>query len=196
MVLTHRCPPASCPCTRLLLAETSMLPVDEPWRPGQQDPQRACQGRLCVAFGGPPAAEAALGARSHADSENRAKWRVAAAPQPRRAGHMCAALCLRRAGKVRVHAGRRPERSGGGTGSHARQWKCTRPTRSPHARRDFQDGPQRVRDGRHRLKWLMAVVGRVWGVWGASWGGLELAGAELGCTGVRDGTFAEISAKV
>ena len=94
------------------------------------------------------------GARSRADSENRAKWRVAASPQPRRADHRCAASCLRRAGKVRLHAGRRPERSGGGAGGHARQW--TRPTRSPHAGRGSQDGLQRVCDGRHRLRWWMA----------------------------------------
>ena len=88
--------------------------------------------------------------------QNRCKMacssRAAAAP----CGPQERCPCVRRAGKVRAHATRQPRCSGVGAGGCQRQRKRARAIRPLRAGRGSRNGRQRLRVGRHRLKWWMA----------------------------------------
>jgi hypothetical protein len=75
--------------------------------------------------------------------------------------------CMRPAGTVWAHAGRRCECSGVEAGGRQRLRKRARPTLLPPARRGPHDCLQRARGGRHRLSWWMAGQQRAMASWGS-----------------------------
>ena len=133
--LTHRCPPGPWrPAGAIFppLAHVGIQSLDLLWRPGRRHSQWGWPGSPCAACVGSPAPGSDLGTAGAPTSKSAKivrKWpasrRASAAPC---APQKCCP-CIRRAGKVRPHAGQWPDCSGGGAGGHVRQRKLARAAR-------------------------------------------------------------------